>query len=206
MIDVIKYSKPNDKKALNMAVGISANVIDMTKRITMIKQFKRNSHKTILISLVILSLFSFIMLTEAKINSVFSENVFTSKITSKYIIDELGANKIVDNTDFPFEYDSKVVGHWNCVDVVGYISDFKKDVKSRQDDFFIKELDFLDDGTTSYKWLSWTKGVAIDKEDKLSSQYFIKDIDGETYMFLQWKGGDYAYGCRRPIYCVLKKD
>lgn len=205
MIDVIKYSKLNEKRELNMAVGISVNITDMTKRMNMIKQFKRNSHKTIMSSLFILSLLSIIMLTEAKINSVFSEDVSNNQITSKYIVDELGRNKIVDKIDYPYEYDPKVEGCWIGVDLVGYVSDFKKDKKSWNGDLFIKELTFFKDGTTNYEWLTWTKGIAIDKTYKLSSQYFIKDIDGESYMFFQWKGGDYAYGCRRPMYYVLKK-
>jgi bla regulator protein BlaR1 len=205
MIDVIKYSKLNEKRELNMAVGISVNITDMTKRMNMIKQFKRNSYKTIISSLFILSLLSIIMLTEAKINSVFSEDVSNNQITSKYIVDELGRNKIVDKIDYPYEYDPKVEGHWIGVDLVGYVSDFKKDKKSWNGDLFTKELTFFKDGTTNYEWLTWTKGIAIDKTYKLSSQYFIKDIDGESYMFFQWKGGDYAYGCRRPMYYVLKK-
>lgn len=205
MIDIIRYSKLNQKKEFNMAVGISVNMTDMTKRINMIKQFKRNSQKTIMISLFILSLLSLIMLTEPKINSVFSENVFNNEITSKYIVDELGRNKIVDNIDYTYEYDSKVVGRWIGVDLVNYVSNFQKDKKSWNRDLFIKELNFFKDGTTDCEWLTWTKGIVIDKDDKLSSQYFIKDIDGETYMFFQWKNGDYAYGCRRPMYYVLKK-
>lgn len=85
------------------------------------------------------------------------------------------------------------------------IKNFKKDKKFWKGDLFIKELNFLKDGTTSEKGLTWTKGIAIDKEYKLSSEYFIKDIGGETYMFFQWKSGDYAFGCRRPAYYVLKK-
>lgn len=209
MIDVIKYSKLNKKSEMSMAVGISTNVTDMVKRINMIKEFKKNSPRMIINSMVILLVFGTIMLTEANTKNVFSKNVFLNnvnkQITSKYIVDEFGRNKIIDNTDYSYEYDPKVVGTWTCVDVVGYISDFKKDKNLWNDDIEIKKLKFFKNGTTDKKWLIWTKNIVIDKDDKLSSEYIIKNIDGETYMFFQWKNGDYAYGGRRPEYYVMKK-
>jgi hypothetical protein len=38
-----------------------------------------------------------------------------------------------------------------------------------------------------------------------ASKYVIKDIDGQTYMFYQWKSGDYTYRYKKPSYYVLKK-
>jgi bla regulator protein BlaR1 len=207
MIDIIKYSKHSKKTRLNMAVGISLNVQDMTRRMKLIKDFKQNSGRTIMITRFILLVIAAIMLTEANTNSVFLNHALLNNkaITSKYIVDEFGRNRIVDNVNYPYICDSKVIGSWVSVDCVDYVSEFKKDKKFWKGNLFIKKLNFFEDGTTDKNWLTWTKGLIIDKDEKLSSEYTIKDIDGEIYMFLQWKGGDYAFGCRKPIYYVLKK-
>jgi len=44
------------------------------------------------------------MLTEVKINGVFSENVLNNQITSKYIVDELGENRIVVHSNLLHEF------------------------------------------------------------------------------------------------------
>lgn len=209
MLNLIKYCKFNTKRKLNMAVGVSVNAEDVVRRINVIKQFKKSSPKIFIISIFILLVFGTTMLTEAKINNVFPSNAFLSNInnniSSKYIVDELGRNRIIDNIDYPYQYDSKIIGSWKCVDSVGYISDFKKYNDHNKKKTYIKELKFFENGTTDKKWLTWTKGIIINKADKLSNEYLIKDIAGETYMFFQCKSGDYAFGCRRPSYYVLKK-
>jgi hypothetical protein len=51
----------------------------------------------------------------------------------------------------------------------------------------------------------WTKGLIIVPAAKIASRYEIKEIDGSTYMFYEWKSGDYTLRQRKPKYYVLKK-
>ncbi|OAA94437.1 M56 family metallopeptidase [Clostridium coskatii] len=205
MIDLIKYSKFVKKSRVSMAVGISVDAKYMAKRISMIKKFERISPKAIVSSIIVFCFCILIMLTEAKINNVFSQDALNKQITSKYVVDELGINRIEDNTSYPYECDLEVLGNWKSVDIVDNISDFKKDKRQWKDNMYIKEIKFFNGGATDKSWLTWTKGIVIDKSDKLSSEYVIKNIDGEIYMFFRWKNGDYAFGCRKPVYYVLKK-
>ena len=205
MIDLIKYSKFVKKSRVNMAVGISVDAKYMTKRISMIKKFERISPKAIVSSIIVFCFCILIMLTEAKINNVFSQGTLNKQITSKYVVDELGVNRIEDNTSYPYECDHDALGSWKSVDIVDNIADFKKDKRQWKSNMYIKEIKFFNGGTTDKSWLTWTKGIVVNKSDKLSSEYVIKNVDGQTYMFFQWKSGDYAFGCRKPIYYVLKK-
>lgn len=63
-------------------------------------------------------------------------------------------------------------------------------------------------GKNSYRhtYREWTKGVIIHHGDKTASRYLIKDIRGATYLFFEWKGGDYTIRQMLPSYYVLKKE
>lgn len=54
-------------------------------------------------------------------------------------------------------------------------------------------------------FLTWTRGLIIDKKEKLASKYEIKELKGDTYLFCEWKSGDYKFGGMQPQYYVLKK-
>jgi hypothetical protein len=51
----------------------------------------------------------------------------------------------------------------------------------------------------------WTKGLIIEPAAKKASRYQIKEIQGATYMFYEWKSGDYTLRQMKPKYYVLKK-
>ena len=116
--------------------------------------------------------------------------------------------RIVDKIDYPFVNDPQVIGTWKSVDFVGEIDQFKpgeKQWKGRGGDLYLKELIFLPDGKTFKPWWTWTKGLVFHSGDKTASKYIIKNIDGSTYMFFEWKSGDYVFRHRKPSYYVLKK-
>jgi len=52
---------------------------------------------------------------------------------------------------------------------------------------------------------NWTKGKVLSKQDKTASGYDLRDINGKTYMFMQWKSGDYVFRGREPVYYILEK-
>ena len=126
---------------------------------------------------------------------------------------------IEDRLDYEFVNDEEVLGKWEAVDFVENKEDFKVGKKSWNDDLYLKDLIFLQDGKmaqpiaenvqsdekTPVEWLTWTKGIVMYKGDKTASAYEIKEINGEKYMFYQWKSGDYTFRGMTPYYYVLKE-
>ena len=76
-------------------------------------------------------------------------------------------------------------------------------------------MSFLPDGDVYINYLGndfvkqarFTKGYIIDfcLPDTLS-KYIIKEIDGKTYLIIEWKSGDYVYGGIINGNYVLVKD
>jgi bla regulator protein BlaR1 len=123
--------------------------------------------------------------------------------------------RIIDKTDYPFVYDPLITGKWKAVDYVKEPEEFIPVEKSWKGDLYLNELVFIKDGKMlgsfnsailGYTTLSWTKGLIINKQNKTASIYEIKDIDGATYMFFEWKTGDYIFNLRDPGFYVLKKS
>ena len=136
-------------------------------------------------------------------------------IPATSVINEQG--HIVDETDYPFIHDSEVIGTWRSVDYVDEMGQFrvgKKKWKGRGGRLFLREKVFADQGRLISKndnvpdgyALAWTKGLVIsDGRSKKASQYRLKEMDGSTYMFFEWKSGHYTYRYQKPSYYVLKK-
>lgn len=125
-----------------------------------------------------------------------------------------GFIRLVDNTDYPFTDDRRVIGKWQSVDFVSEMEQFDPDERIYMDEFYLTELVFIKEGkmlcsyegkNLTYTDVVWTKGMVLDKQEKTASKYDIKDIDGKTYMFLEWKSGDYVFRGLKPEYYVLKK-
>jgi len=116
--------------------------------------------------------------------------------------------RIIDKMDYPFVNDPELIGTWKSVDFVGEMKQFRVGQKQwggRGGDLFLKELIFLPNGRTFKSWLTWTKGLVFHSGDKTASKYTLKDMNGSTYMFYEWKSGDYVIRYRKPSYYVLKK-
>lgn len=126
---------------------------------------------------------------------------------------------ITDNIDLPFKEDDSVLGSWRAVDFVEKINDFDPEhLNCSNDELHLRYLIFKENGQVTSTTLehdeliswpeanTWTKGVVLHENDKTASSYTIKQIDGEDYMFLEWKSGDYTSGrLETPYYYVLKK-
>ncbi|MHC4117451.1 MAG: hypothetical protein ACYSWO_08070 [Planctomycetota bacterium] len=117
-------------------------------------------------------------------------------------IDEDG--RIVDKIDYPFVNDPEVLGAWDAVDFVENVEDFKPGNEHFAGELFLKELYFLADGKTNWAF-TWTKGLVLSTGSKTAAKYVIKEIAGATYMFFEWKSGDYTIRHAVPKYYVLKK-
>ena len=52
---------------------------------------------------------------------------------------------------------------------------------------------------------SWVNGFVINTKVSTVSQYVLREINGVTYLFIQWKNGDYLYGGEIPFWYVFKR-
>lgn len=130
--------------------------------------------------------------------------------------------RYMDNINYPFVNDPNVIGNWESVDFVwspeefipgqqhwkeGYYFHWAQFVPNRpyfREGFSMYGLDFLPGGSTNVPW-QWTKGLLIKPESKTTSRYFIRQINGEQYMFIEWKTLNYIILHQKPGYYVLKK-
>ena len=111
--------------------------------------------------------------------------------------------RIVDKLDYPFVNDPQLIGTWKSVDFVGEMEEFKAGQTQWGDgegDLYLKGLIFKPNGKTFKPWWTWTKGLVFHSGDKTAAKYTIKDIEGSTYMFYEWKSGDYTIRYRKPSY------
>ncbi len=114
--------------------------------------------------------------------------------------------RLVDDINLPFVNDPALPGRWDSVDFVRDPADFKPGVKLFEGDLYLKKLVFLEGGRTAAPWWTWTKGVVMHSGDRTAARYIIKKLNGATYMFFEWKSGDYSFKHRKPEYYVLKKS
>lgn len=120
----------------------------------------------------------------------------------------------IDKTDYPFVNDLRVIGKWETVDLVEKVEDFNPAKKSWKEGLFLtslafikdgKMLDAVENGNLAYTTFSWTKDMILNKQEKTAGKYEIKEINGITYMFFEWKSGEYIFRNTKPLYYVLKK-
>jgi len=123
-----------------------------------------------------------------------------------------------DKTDYPFVDDPTVLGTWKVVDFVQEKSQFvpgKQRWPEKLD--FLKGMRFDKGGAMAMKfgdsdWRKagsrWTKGMVLyDRHgDNTAAEYEIVRADGKSYLFFQWKSGDYIIRYQKPRYYVLQKE
>jgi len=125
-----------------------------------------------------------------------------------------GIMRNIDKTNYCFVNDPQVIGKWESVDFVEKIDDFIPGKKSMQDNLYLNALAFIkqgkvlvsvENGNLAISAFSWTKDKVLNIQEKTASKYIIKKINGSTYMFFEWKSGDYVFRNMVPYYYVLEK-
>lgn len=111
-----------------------------------------------------------------------------------------------DNINLPFVNDPEILGEWKTVDCVADPSQFVPGKSHSNLPSYFEGLTFFENGKTSKPWYIWTKGVVIHTGDQTASHYTIRDINGQTFMFMQLKNGDYLFAGKKPAYIVLEKQ
>ena len=112
---------------------------------------------------------------------------------------------------FEFELDQRVIGKWVTVDFVDHIEDFDPSRKSWPDELFLLSLDFQSNGEVRWEaenrklvMIRWTKGK-VEPYSRRPTFYYLKDLDGQTFLFYEWISGDVTIRGQKPSYYVLKK-
>lgn len=142
----------------------------------------------------------------------------------------------MDDVNYSFKFDTLVPGTWDTVDFVEKVYNFDPTKKSWPSELYVKNIVFNNVGTvvftttpatgaaakaasgtgyattvysaTTGSALTWTKGLILlnGGEYRTASRYSIANINGSTYMFMEWKSGDYTdKRLAKPYYYVLKK-
>lgn len=129
----------------------------------------------------------------------------------KYTADELAKK---DNTDMPFVDDPKVHGKWKVFDFIRTKEEFSP-TGSDNPPIFFKEIEFFADGncTSLYgeKQISdanmqvWTKGYVLRKWNATACAYEILTVNGQDYLIMEWKSGDYRWGGYPTDYYVFTR-
>lgn len=118
--------------------------------------------------------------------------------------------RTTDNTNLEFVLDKEALGAWVAVDYTSIDNKFNY-TPSSKDNLFLKAISILEDGSCFWECssgtiekLKWTKDYILGKN--LAFNYVIHKINGEQYLIMDWKSGDYVYG--KTIYgCyVFKKS
>jgi bla regulator protein BlaR1 len=125
------------------------------------------------------------------------------------------STQIIDGVDCTFVDDQDAIGKWETVDFVKDIDDFVPNVISWPEDLYLLSIKLLPNGQMPkidadssdeiVPCSTWTKGYIINHYEKTAGKYTIKEIDGTSYMFWEWKNGDYVRSGTKPYYYVLNK-
>jgi bla regulator protein BlaR1 len=122
--------------------------------------------------------------------------------------------RIEDKIDYAFTNNPDMLGNWESIDRVKNIDDFNPAKLNSEDTLFIKNINILANGKLTIQLMdnqiansnfSWTEDLIISKDAATASKCTIRTIEGVTYMFYEWKSGDYSYRGMKPEYYVLKK-
>ncbi len=138
---------------------------------------------------------------EINVSPIESSKSRNAHIPPTSTINEQGL--LIDKVDYPFVNDPEVIGGWKRVDFVRDIDDFNPAKKSWRHELSLNHLIFEEGGKIPRSNLTWTKGLVL--SDEAASKYIIREIDGSSYMFFEWKSADYTTHHMKPFYYVLKK-
>ncbi len=139
----------------------------------------------------------------------------TDKTTSsdtKIVITKDSKGVIHESMDYKFIPDKDTVGQWEQIDFVGTPDEFDSKDSTRRKYIEIGIHNFYDDGREIYYAdktrgtgeTKWTKGYVWGGDDTIEA-YEIKQLSGKTFMFIEFKNGDYTIRGQKPAYYVYVK-
>ncbi|GEM_PF-3268293 len=120
-----------------------------------------------------------------------------------------------DSLEYTFTLDKDAIGQWKEIDFVRTIEQFDSTILTRREYIHPNIYDFYEDGKmiTNYTGAklteerNWTKGYiigSVESNDAIPA-YEIKQLNGKTFMLVEWKNGDYTRIGSNPYYVILEK-
>jgi len=121
-----------------------------------------------------------------------------------------------DDIDRPFVPDDAVLGKWKtvgfCADMAAFVPGentgtdwYLAGVEFRSGGAVTSLYDFGRDVIDTPEMQTWTKGYILRKWNHSACAYEIRVLDGNEYLFLEWKSGDYRWGGFDTDYYVLER-
>ena len=122
----------------------------------------------------------------------------------------------IDKTDLPYIDDESVIGLWIAFDYVPTVLDFDPQKRYSNDkDIYMVDINFLSRGIctrtvrsisgASTYMIRYTKGFILNDKEMTAEEYQIQSINGQEFLFVQHKSGDYFYGGMTPHWYVFKR-
>ena len=106
-----------------------------------------------------------------------------------------------DDIALPFVLDEKALGSWSVIDFISIQDKENYMPREKEHKGIFNSISLLANGDCFKEFAngnivknSWTAGYIISAEQSLASNFIIKEIDGESYLIMDWKSGDYVYG------------
>ena len=121
-----------------------------------------------------------------------------------------------DKTDLPFVPDPRLVGTWDVYTFVYKPEDFdpRRQPTSRMKGMFDR-IRCTEDGALFMRMRSsvgyiemehhYTNGYFLNDYDHFAEHYEYREHKGTDYLISEYKTGDYSYGGKVEIYCVLRR-
>ncbi len=119
-------------------------------------------------------------------------------------VTQFWCSRLTDEINLPFVDDLRAVGRWTSVDFVRSPDEFAPSTSSWKSALNFRGFVLLPGGESAQPWWAWTRGVIINNYDRTASKYEIKEIDGNRFMFMEWKSGDYTFSRRMYGFYVLR--
>lgn len=153
----------------------------------------------------------YITITDILDDSTTKIAVYKNVNHNSYTKDEIQKK---DKLELPFIKDSNIHGFWNVIDYVHTPEQFHpKKAISKSDTLWLKQLIISPRGegmliTKQNKMeCRYTKGYLLEFcQPHTVSSYLYQVHDGQEYLIVAWKNGDYSYGGIIPGYYCFKKE
>ena len=120
-----------------------------------------------------------------------------------------------DNIDMPFVDDPSVIGKWKTWGFCRTKEDFSTEPEPEEYQYW-KSVEFFPGGSVTSVYedeviegddrQTWTKNYLLRKFNWSACEYEIRNVDGDDYMIIEWKSGDYRWGGFDTNYYIFKRD
>ena len=123
-----------------------------------------------------------------------------------------------DKIDLPFCPDENILGCWHAVAFCEHKEDFDPALCDEENKLYFSKVEFYPNGRVvsfyghgadiidSENLQTWTRGYLLRKWNQTACAYDIREIDGEEYLFIEWKSGNYRWGGYETDYYVFIRE